>query len=186
LHDCCNVAGLLLQEPSLKDIPAQQLQLQQDMMKDDISVYMLLSQATVMESCGIVTLDDYGQPVFDFQVSVLLQPAVYCCCCCWWGRLCLNTLQSRCSCQLGNPMNLLHVVSCACVVHPVPPPPLLLLLQVLQRLLHERFEEYVNKAGGRGGPGEQLARDAVVSAFKYAQQVNAHALLAGDCRPVAF
>jgi len=33
---------------------------------------------------------------------------------------------------------------------------------------------------GRGGPGEQLARDAVVAAFKYAQQVNAHALLAGD------
>jgi hypothetical protein len=50
---------------------------------------------------------------------------------------------------------------------------------VLQRLLHERFEEYLAKTGGRGGPGEKIARDAVAAAFTYAQRVNAHALVAG-------
>lgn len=50
---------------------------------------------------------------------------------------------------------------------------------MLQRLLHERFEEYLAKTGGRGGPGERLARDAVAAAFTYAQRVNAHALVAG-------
>jgi hypothetical protein len=38
------------------------------MIFEDISVAMLLSQPGVMESSGVVTMDDYGQPVFDFQV----------------------------------------------------------------------------------------------------------------------
>lgn len=54
--------------------------------------------------------------------------------------------------------------------------------QALQQLLHERYEDYLSKAGGRGGPAEQLARDAVVAAFRHAQRVNAHALLAGAAR----
>ncbi|KAF8066245.1 NUP205 [Scenedesmus sp. PABB004] len=53
---------------------------------------------------------------------------------------------------------------------------------VLQRLLHERYDEYVAKAGGRGGEREALARCAVAAAFAHAQQVNAHALLAGAQR----
>ncbi|KAF6258705.1 hypothetical protein COO60DRAFT_1638930 [Scenedesmus sp. NREL 46B-D3] len=114
------ICSVVLQEPSLKDVPPELLQLQQDMAVDDVSVAMLLTQPAAMELCGVVTQDDYGQPVFDFGV--------------------------------------------------------------LQRLLHERFEEYVAKTGGRGGPGEKLARDAVAAAFTYAQRVNAHALVAGAQR----
>lgn len=117
LQQICSVT---LQEPSLKDVPAELLQLQQDMAVDDVSVAMLLTQPAAMELCGVVTQDDYGQPVFDFAV--------------------------------------------------------------LQRLLHERFEEYLAKTGGRGGPGERLARDAVAAAFTHAQRVNAHALVAGAQR----
>jgi hypothetical protein len=60
---------LVLQEPSLKDVPSELLQLQQDMAVDDVSVAMLLTQPAAMELCGVVTQDDYGQPVFDFAVS---------------------------------------------------------------------------------------------------------------------
>jgi hypothetical protein len=63
------VLSIFSQEPSLKDVPAELLQLQQDMSVDDVSVAMLLTQPAAMELCGVVTQDDYGQPVFDFGVS---------------------------------------------------------------------------------------------------------------------
>lgn len=50
---------------------------------------------------------------------------------------------------------------------------------VLQRLLHERYEDYAARSGQRGGSGEELLRSAVQSAFKYAQQRNAYSLLSG-------
>ncbi len=49
---------------------------------------------------------------------------------------------------------------------------------VLQRLLQERYEQYVARAG-QGGGGDEMVRRAVTSAFKYAQQCNAFSLLAG-------
>lgn len=51
--------------------------------------------------------------------------------------------------------------------------------QVLKRLLQERYEDYVSKTGGRGGPTEAAAREAVQAAFKHAAALNAHALVAG-------
>lgn len=60
-------------------MPSELLQLQQDMVVDDISVAMLLTQPSVMESCGVVTHDDYGQPVFDFGVRACV---CFCVCSC--------------------------------------------------------------------------------------------------------
>jgi hypothetical protein len=65
LHAVCS---LLPEEPSLKSTPPELLALQSDMTLDDISVTSLLTQPAVMEAAGVVTLDDYGQPVFDFPV----------------------------------------------------------------------------------------------------------------------
>lgn len=62
-HAC----GVVLPQQGI-DIPSELQQIQQDMIVDDISVAMLLNQPSAMESSGVVTLDDYGQPVFDFQV----------------------------------------------------------------------------------------------------------------------
>lgn len=68
LQHICNVA---VQEPSLRDIPAELQQLQNDMTVDDVSVNKLLTQPAVMEACGVVTQDDHGQPVFDFTVRLV-------------------------------------------------------------------------------------------------------------------
>lgn len=54
-------------------------------------------------------------------------------------------------------------------------------LQVLRRLLQDRYEDYVSKTGGRGGPVEAAAREAVQAAFRHAAALNAHALVAGVC-----
>jgi hypothetical protein len=51
--------------------------------------------------------------------------------------------------------------------------------QVLRRLLHERYEDYVSKTGGRGSPSEAAASQAVAAAFSHAAALNAHALVAG-------
>jgi hypothetical protein len=52
-------------------------------------------------------------------------------------------------------------------------------LQVLKTLLQERYDDYVSKTGGRGGPTEAAAREAVQAAFRHAAALNAHALVAG-------
>lgn len=62
-----HICGLSLPQQGIETSSDIQ-QIQQDMVVDDISVAMLLSQPSVMESTGVVTTDDYGQPVFDFQV----------------------------------------------------------------------------------------------------------------------
>lgn len=62
-----HICGVALPQQGI-EIPSDLQQIQQEMMVDDISVAMLLSQPGVMESTGVVTMDDYGQPVFDFQV----------------------------------------------------------------------------------------------------------------------
>lgn len=62
-----HVCGVALPQQGI-DIPNDLQQIQAEMIVDDISVAMLLSQPSVMESSGVVTTDDYGQPVFDFQV----------------------------------------------------------------------------------------------------------------------
>lgn len=66
LQHICSVA---VQEPTLRDIPAELQQLQNDMTVDDVSVNKLLTQPAVMEACGVVTFDDHGQAVFDFTVG---------------------------------------------------------------------------------------------------------------------
>lgn len=62
-----HICGVALPQQGI-EIPSDLQQIQQDMIFEDISVAMLLSQPGVMESSGVVTMDDYGQPVFDFQV----------------------------------------------------------------------------------------------------------------------
>lgn len=52
------------------EIPPDMQQLQQDMTVDDISVADLLSQPSIMERVGVVTLDDFQQPMFMFPVSL--------------------------------------------------------------------------------------------------------------------
>ena len=61
------VCGVVLPQQGI-EIPPELQQIQQEMVVDDISVAMLLNQPNAMDSSGVVTLDDYGQPVFDFQV----------------------------------------------------------------------------------------------------------------------
>lgn len=56
--------------------------------------------------------------------------------------------------------------------------------QVLKRLLQERYDDYVAKTGGRGGPIEAAAREAVQAAFRHAAALNAHALVAGRRQPI--
>lgn len=63
-----HVCGVALPQQGI-EIPAELQQIQQEMTVDDISVSALLSQPSVMESAGVVTADEYGQPVFDFAVS---------------------------------------------------------------------------------------------------------------------
>jgi hypothetical protein len=65
-----HVCGVALPQQGI-EIPAELQQIQQEMSVDDISVAALLSQPSVMESAGVVTTDEYGQPVFDFAVSTL-------------------------------------------------------------------------------------------------------------------
>jgi hypothetical protein len=76
---------------------------------------------------------------------------------------------------LGQRGGATHVIWCAlcCGVCPA--------LQVLRRLLQDRYEDYVSKTGGRGGPVEAAAREAVQAAFRHAAALNAHALVAGLC-----
>lgn len=52
---------------------------------------------------------------------------------------------------------------------------------VLKQLLKERYDEYVAKSGQRGASID-LARAAVASAFRFAQQYNSYALVAGAQR----
>jgi 23S rRNA maturation mini-RNase III len=52
-------------------------------------------------------------------------------------------------------------------------------LQTLNRLLQERFEDYVAKNGGRGSTSETNAREAVSAAYRHAAALNAHAVVAG-------
>lgn len=63
------ICSVVLKEPSLKDMPSELQQLQNEMMVDDVSIIRLLTQPQAMEACGIVTQDDHGQSVFDFTVS---------------------------------------------------------------------------------------------------------------------
>ncbi len=49
----------------------------------------------------------------------------------------------------------------------------------LAAALHERFEDYVARNGGRGGAAEAAATAAVRAALRHAQRVNAFALVAG-------
>ena len=48
-------------------------------------------------------------------------------------------------------------------------------------MLQERYEDYLAKTGGRGGPAEVAAKEAVQAAFRHAAALNAHALVAGGC-----
>lgn len=65
-----HICGVALPQQGI-EIPAELQQIQQEMTVDDISVAALLSQPSVMESAGVVTTDEYGQPVFDFAVSLV-------------------------------------------------------------------------------------------------------------------
>ncbi|KIY93151.1 hypothetical protein MNEG_14812 [Monoraphidium neglectum] len=125
------VVGVAVAEPSIKDLPAEELRVAEEMTVADVSVRALLTgpQARrcsaalaalswrVIEQLGLVTTDATGQPVFDFNA--------------------------------------------------------------LAAALHERFDDYVARNGGRGGAAEAAATAAVRAALRYAQQVNAYALVAG-------
>jgi hypothetical protein len=62
-----SICGVALPQQGI-EIPSDLQQLQQDMVVNEISVAALLSQPSVMESSGVVTTDENGQPVFDFPV----------------------------------------------------------------------------------------------------------------------
>ncbi|KAI8466819.1 MAG: hypothetical protein J3K34DRAFT_524227 [Monoraphidium minutum] len=111
------VVGVAVAEPSIKDLPPEELRVAEEMVVADVSVRALLTGPQVIEQLGLVTTDATGQPVFDF-------PA-------------------------------------------------------LAAALHERWEGYVSRNGGRGGAAEAAATAAVRAALRYAQQVNAYALVTG-------
>ena len=111
------VAGLDVPEPSVKDLPPEDLRVADEMVVADVSVRALLTGPRVIEQLGLVTADAAGQPVFDFDA--------------------------------------------------------------LAAALHERFEDYVARGGGRGGAAEAAAASAVRAALRYAQRVNAYALVTG-------
>lgn len=67
-----HICGVALPQQGI-EISADLQQIQQEMSVDDISVASLLSQPDVMDRTGVVMTDDYGQPVFDFQVGICKQ-----------------------------------------------------------------------------------------------------------------
>jgi hypothetical protein len=69
-----SICGVALPQQGI-EIPSDLQQLQQEMVVNEISVAALLSQPSVMESSGVVTTDENGQPVFDFPVRCSATPA---------------------------------------------------------------------------------------------------------------